>query len=372
MDIKKVFEADEVSIKELFLVFWQKKNVVFILGIIFFILGLISVFTTPDSYEATSVIISESNGGQKQNPVGIPGYSGFSGLLGQNGVGETGKTADFSNPEMYPKIVSSDPFLQEILEKKFYFKSVGDSLTIYDFFVDYDNLNALQKLQNGILFIVKTPSRWLSPRKNRGDSTKTIHDGTDSESIIVRMSNAEKKVIEILRGRIEVSTDGVFINVRTEMPEGLLAAQFNEYIFNKLIEYATVLQTAKDERDLQTLEERTDKARSSFEGKQTDYANFQDQNKGVISVLAKVKEQQLKYDYEIAFNIYNSLAVQLENKKFEVGQNKPLFSVFSPIYVPNKPNSTSFRSIILYTFFGLFIGFALIFALLVKEVLRSE
>ncbi len=63
-------------------------------------------------------------------------------------------------------------------------------------------------------------------------------------------------------------------------------------------------------------------------------AVFDDKNQNVVTSLAKTERQKLQYDYDLAYEVYKSLAQQLEEGKIKVKEETPVFTIIEPIVIP--------------------------------------
>ena len=107
-----------------------------------------------------------------------------------------------------------------------------------------------------------------------------------------------------------------------------------EYTIRELTEYLTEYRTEKVLRDLTFVEEQLATAEVRFEAAQLALAEFRDSNQGNLSARAQTDEQRLNSEYQIAFNLYNSLTQQYEEAKLKVQETTPVFKTLEPVQVP--------------------------------------
>ena len=96
------------------------------------------------------------------------------------------------------------------------------------------------------------------------------------------------------------------------------------------------------------------KKRKEYESAQQKLAVFDDKNQNVVTSLAKTERQKLQYDYDLAYEVYKSLAQQLEEGKIKVKEETPVFTIIEPIVIPIQ-KSEPLRIFITITF--MLIGF---------------
>jgi hypothetical protein len=371
-DVKQVFAGDEVYLRNLFLIVWERKFYPIAFAVFFVVIGLIAQVTQKDTYLSTSTMLSEK-AAAPQNAVNSRTFSRMFGFDPTRGEGQV---TDFENPMMYNSILGSKPFLLELSEERFYFPMYEDTLTLQEFFILYDDRNLISKLPGNIVSFIKSPLSFASS-KEKDSVVKEVTmietpDQNSDSSIVTYLDRRIAGVLGKISQNITVSVDGSFITVTTMMPTALLSAQFNEVVFKKLIEFATARQTAKERRDVEFVTIRAETAKNRFVEKQREYAAHRDKNRGVISQLAQIEEQQIKYEYDLLFNIYNNVTIQLENKKLNLEENTPLYTVFEPVYIPNEPIGVSNSTLIIYFVIGLFLGLFVIVIDIVRLLMKND
>jgi hypothetical protein len=119
--IIKQVDDNEISIN--FGAIWQAvlryKFVIASTALLFAILGGLFSMTINNVYEASVKMVPESADGRPGGGLGgLGGLSSLAGIAGINIGGATG--VDAIQPAMYPNIVGSIPFLQELVQAKIY------------------------------------------------------------------------------------------------------------------------------------------------------------------------------------------------------------------------------------------------------------
>jgi uncharacterized protein involved in exopolysaccharide biosynthesis len=160
--------------------------------------------------------------------------------------------------------------------------------------------------------------------------------GATEESLVLNLSKEEFEVVETLRGKISASLDekSGIVSVTVTLPDNVAAAAVTEYTIRELTEYLTEYRTEKVLRDLTFVEEQLATAEVRFEAAQLALAEFRDSNQGNLSARAQTDEQRLNSEYQIAFNLYNSLTQQYEEAKLKVQETTPVFKTLEPVQVP--------------------------------------
>jgi hypothetical protein len=119
--ISRPVEDDEISINfgEIYGALKKYKILIAATALLFAVLGAIYSLTLNMEYEANVRLVPEtSDGGKSSSGGGLGGLSSLANLAGINLGGMTG--TDAIQPAMYPNIVQSIPFLQELINAKIY------------------------------------------------------------------------------------------------------------------------------------------------------------------------------------------------------------------------------------------------------------
>ncbi|MGX7836021.1 hypothetical protein ACWKSR_12795, partial [Campylobacter fetus subsp. venerealis] len=75
------------------------------------------------------------------------------------------------------------------------------------------------------------------------------------------------------------------------------------------------------------VQERVLEAEGKFQEAQLKLASFRDSNQGIISRRALTKEEQLEFEFNISYNIYNTLKQELEQSTIQMKKETPVFTV---------------------------------------------
>lgn len=383
--VKEVFHQKEISLIDLFQLFKGKLLHIYISVAITFVVGVLIAITSPIEYEADAVVLSEAgSAGGGPDLSSLSGLAGLAGLaLPQGGGGASGELG----PDMYATIASSQPFLSDLMQEKFYFQEKGRVMSLYEYFIEERPGHIFEKFFN---FFKSLPGRffalferektWETPQIE--DSSETGEPTTEGQPRkskaelfspkIISLSFSEKYVIGELNNRIKINPEGRLIVVKAKMPEPYVSAQLTSVVLKQIIEYVIAYKTAKQRENLEFIEERTKEAKEKFNEAQLRLAAFRDANQGIISQRLKTIEQQLDYEFTLAFNVYNGLAQQLEQTKIQLKEETPLFSEFQPIAIPNFKASPNVPKIItFYIFIGIFFGGISIIISILRSYLKE-
>ncbi|MFW5720911.1 MAG: GNVR domain-containing protein, partial [Bacteroidota bacterium] len=141
-----------------------------------------------------------------------------------------------------------------------------------------------------------------------------------------------------------------------------VAAQIAQYAVEYLTDYITDYRIQKAQKDLEFVKERYEEKKIEFERAQLNLARFRDANRNIVSAAAQTEEQRLQDQYNLAFNVYNGLAQQLEQARIKVQEETPVIKVLEPVSVAverSKPKRG--LVLIISIFLGGFLGVSIVF-----------
>lgn len=328
---------------------FKRRLLVFSLAGLF--LGILIAFTSPKEYSSSSLVILEENenSGKLGQMGALAGLAGIS--LPQMQGDQTMLSAD-----LFPDVIHSRDFLLDIMKEQFYFQTKGKEMTLEDYYAEERPGNIVKK---SIDFIFSIPARIIglfsakSPTENK--------DGVDGSAAVeleyVSVTSQENYVLRQLKERITIEDKMKLIELNVSMPEPIISAQVNAMVLKRLIEYVTNYKTAKQKISLGFVEQRVSEAQVKFQEAQLKLASFRDSNQGMVSRRAMTKEEQLQFEFNISFNIYNTLKQELEQATIQLKRETPVFTIMEKASVPLGPSKPNMPLIIIFsTFLGFFVG----------------
>lgn len=344
-----VVKEDEIDLVELGKVLWSRKWLVVKLAIVFAVIGAIVGLSTPNVYKTSCTLIPEAMSSGNNLKGSIGGLASLAGLdIG--GMSNSGKSI---NPALYQSIARSTPFLQELMNQKFFFSELGKEVNLYEYYTEYYKLSLLQ-------YVFAVPKLLLSVIRPAKDNIKST---TVPENLLA-LTKEEVGVAESLKSAVLVAMDwdlGV-VRIEVEMQDPYVAAAVAQFTQQYITDYVISYSTKKIEEQLKFVEEQYLGASQAFESKQLALAGFRDKNINVSTSRARSEEQRLESEYNLAYNIYNQLAQQREQIKLQVKEETPVFTVLEPSLVPaDKDGPKRLFILIAFAFIGGVVGVILAF-----------
>jgi hypothetical protein len=261
--------------------------------------------------------------------------SGVSSIASMMGI-SLDNSLDAIDYEMYPDVVSSTPFLFDLLDLQ---------VKTSDGQID-------TTLQGYILNHQKSP--WWShvmgaPFKALGWVKSLVkpeveEEGTSVDELdIFNLPKAERAAISYLSKRITVSVDKKTGKTRMllEMQDPLIVATVLDAVVNNLKVYMSDYRTSKSRQDVVNLTKICEERRQDYYIAQKAYADYVDSNKNVIRQSDLVERQHLQQEMNLAYQVYSQVATQLEGARIKAQQDKPVFAVVKPASVPLKKTGPS-------------------------------
>ncbi|MAE86052.1 MAG: hypothetical protein CMB80_25165 [Flammeovirgaceae bacterium] len=292
-------------------------------------IGFMIIYSTEESYSSKCVLISESGEGSSD-------LGGLGGLASLAGI-DLSKGANIGsiNPALYSSIAGSTPFLKAVAHQKYYFEIVGDTLSIYEYYINETDINE-----------------------------KVVSDTTFSYlPDIQRMSNAELATIAYLRERIFVNMDwklGI-VEIEVVMPDPLVSAQIANFTSIYITDYVKNYSQEKGRIQLAFVDEQIRERKIEFDRIQRVLNQFKDGNLNINSSRYRAKEQELSSEYNLIYDVYNELLKQKESLRIQLNKEIPVFSILEPVSIPNRPIKPNKKLILLLSVFtGICIGIVVV------------
>lgn len=329
-----IFEEEQgIDIMEYARKLWDARNLLLKVAGIAVIVGIVIALTTPKQYTVKVTLAPES---------GKSGGSSLSGVASMLGIGgmNMGNDADALNITLFPDIVSSTPFIIDLLDTPIKTMDVEKSdTTLMGYWTDYTSKSLMgivaslpMKVVDGIISIFKSNeekrSDEINPFQLTKEQLKTVQE--IRESVI---ANVDKKT-------------GV-TSVSVTMQDPMVAAIITDTVVVKLKEHITKYRVSKAQEDCEYWEQLNKQRKQEYHKAQKLYANYVDANKNVVLQSVRIEQERLQNEMNLAYQVYSNVATQLQMAKAKVQEAKPVFAVVEPATVPLLPSGTSRKMILL-------------------------
>lgn len=326
-------EEMEIDLMEYARKLWAARKLLFKVGGIAAIVGVIIALTTPKEYTVNVTLAPELGNSRRSSSL-----SSIASMLGVGGM-SMGSDADALNVTLYPNVVASTPFIIDLLDTPVQTLDEEEPDTTL---VEYLKTNKVNLL--GI--IMSLPGRAIGAVFSL---FKDAEEEVEKEINPFQLTRSEARSVGKLRSLITASVDkktGV-TSVSVTMQDPLVAALVTDTVLNKLKEYIINYRISKAEEDCKYFEKLYDESKENYHKAQQAYAEYLDANKNIVLRSVQIEGERLQNEMNLAFSIYNQMAGQLQLGRTKVQEAKPVFAIVEPASVPLLPSGTSRKMILI-------------------------
>jgi len=243
----------------------------------------------------------------------------------------------------------------ELMEKDIRFADYGVTTTIPDFYENHYSPSLTQWVGRLTIGLPYTLLGWI---RGEGERKPALEEDP-LQSEFIQISKSQLELIDEIRSRISVNLDENtgLLTTKVSLHDARASAELNRHLIELLKEYVTQYRTEKVQQDLEFVEEQHASARERFENRQIALADFRDANISLATARAQTELERLQDEKDLAFNLYNSLAQQLEEARIRLQEQRPVFSVVQAVNVPSEKSSPERGKIlIILLFIGISFG----------------
>ena len=303
--------SDEIDLIELLKTVWDGRKQVIIISFVFALIGVAVALLSPVIYSSSTTFINSQT--ESNSPSGL---SGVASLVGINLGGYSGSEIP---PTIYPQIGESVEFKRSLL------KSTVDKekqIKLESFLADYNQIKTPESIENNKLFI----------------------------------SEYEDKLFGLTKDIISISVNqkDAFVTISANMPK-------SEYAANVCINAREILQKTVINNRIKSAEQKLDYSekqlkskRIEFEEIQNKLAYFNDSNLNLVTSSIINERKKLEAEFEIINAVMIELSKQVEQRKLQVSEDTPVFSIIKEASMPVRRSSPKRTQIVLiFGFIGL-------------------
>lgn len=350
-------EEFDIDLMEYARKLWAARKLLLKVAGIAVIVGVVIALTTPKQYTVNVTLAPESTKGGNNN------LSGIASMLGVSGM-NMGNDVDALNVMLYPNIVSSTPFILDLMDTqvKTLDKEQADT-TLVGYLNEYTSSSLLGTIKS-------LPFKAIGQIMSLFKSDENPNE--DSEINSFHLTKEQHLTIEGLRKQIIANVDkktGV-TTVTVTMQDPLVAAILTDTVVVKLKEHITRYRIAKAQEDCNYWEKLNEQRRNEYYEKQKEHAEYADANKNVILESVRIEQARLQNEANLAYQVYSNVANQLQLARAKVQEAKPVFAIVEPSTVPIRPSGTS-RKMILVAVVFLAVATAAAWILFGKDLLKT-
>lgn len=334
---------EEIDVLELVRKVWAGRKLVLRWCGIAAIVGVIVAFSIPKEYTASAVLVPETS----SNKNSLGGLGALASMAGIN-MGSM-SDADAVNPDLYPDVVSSVPFVIGLFPVEVGTIDGELQTDLYDYLK-----NHIRQPWWGVA--LSAPFKALGWGMSLFREKMPESDGSNVDPF--RLKPDENRIVEALGRRVLVAVDkkNSLVTLSVTMQDPLVAATLADTVMRNLQTYVTDYRTNKARNDLKFTQQLYDEAQRDYYVAQQRYARYMDANQNVVRRSVRTEQERLQNEVNLAYNVYNQVAQQLQLARAKVQESTPVYAVVKPASVPLRAARPS-KTLILAGF--VFLAFAM-------------
>ena len=304
---------------------------IFVVLLIFFILGLVYSSNQNKKYEAVLSFIVE---GQSEGS----NLSSISGMASQFGFDLGGGSSSYFSQQNVIELLKSRKIIESTLSKKSTINNEEDVL-----------LNHYISINN----MIEDSSMLSFPYKSKDSITNIIW-------------------LQIINAKMDISyqnDDANILNLTYSSINSEFAKNFTELVVEEMSQMYSKYQTEKTRQSLKNLELRSDSIFRELKSSERSLARLKDRNLRVINSSGRLNEIQYMRDVQVLNAIYLELIKNTELVKMNLLNETPIIQLIDVPVLPLKHNS---RSNLFWAFIFSFLGFFMAsFLIIVRKLIRD-
>lgn len=322
-------EEQEIDLMEYARKLWEGRKTLLKAAGIAAVLGVVIALTTPRQYTVSVTLAPESS------KSGGGSLSGIASMLGMGGF-SMGSDADALNVMLYPNIVSSTPFILDLMDTQV--KTMEEEqpdTTLAGYLTEYTEKSLMGTVMSlpfraigGIVSMFKTEE----PADTASNTVNSFHLTKDQSKIV-------EGIKQLIVANVDKKTGITTVSVTMQDP--MVAAMVTDTVVQKLKEHITKYRVSKAEEDCKYWENLNNQRRDEYYAKQKSYAEYVDANKNVVLQSVQIEQERLQNDMNLAYQVYSNVATQLQMARAKVQEAKPVFVIVEPASVPLQASGTS-------------------------------
>ena len=309
--LPSIFEEDTISISDILLTLAEQLKVIVLTTFIsvFLTFTYVQFIQQPQYVSSATILLPENKAGS---------LGGLAGLASQFGVNiPTGAQADLSSPSLFPALLRSRTFAEQILDKKFYTKEFGKELSLL----------AILTYGNGL------------PKFGR-------------DTLVTQALGGFNGMVEFDRG-----STSAFSVIKVTASEPLFAKKLAEITLAELEALNRFYKSQTVNEKTSFISNRISSVEKDLESSEKRLKEFNEKNRQISSPALQLEQDRLARDVEIQKGIYLTLKQQFELAKIEEIQRSSVVQILDKPQVPLGPSNIKLKlSVMLAGVLGVGLG----------------
>lgn len=306
----------------------KQKKLILCSILIGFIVGCVIAYSIPSKYVVTVSLSPESGQGTNNN------LTSMTSMLGLNINTSMGEALNVS---LFPEIIKSTPFLLEILNIKVHTQKDSSSISLSEY-IETQKKPWWNSISLSNIFSLSKPN---------SKSDKTLSKNINPFYLPSPIHAQIKLLQTLLKAETDNKTNITQITVIFQDP--VVAAIIADSTVTKLQSYITEYRVKKAIEDYHYLSKLYNERKNEYYLAQKNYASFSDANRNIIQQVTKSEIERLQNEMNLAYQVYSQVATQLQIAKAKIQEDKPVFAIVEPSFIPLYPASPN-KSFIIIAF----------------------
>ena len=364
----QIIKGDEIDLIALMKTIWNGRKIVYYTTAVVVFMGFMIAIFSPVKWKSTATFMLQ----QEEN--GMPSLGGLGALAGLAGIniGNIMGASSGITSDIYPDIIYSYPFLNDLLNSSFYFEKEGGYVSLYDK-IYADTVPSIGEFM--IKYSLRLP--WTIKDKMVKKTKRTgIEGDSDDDTKLVFIDYDLNRILESITELISISIDketGLITLGTVIKREPIAAAQITQKMVDLLQRYIIENQTKQVQENLQFIEMLYLEKKNEYEKNRKAFFDYQDAHRNPVLERTNIYFQELSDAYNLSMGLFQNLSEQYEQAKIAVRKETPVFSIIEPAKVPyEKLSPKRTKIVILSGILGGFLGVGLIFCLNLFAKLKEE
>lgn len=352
---KNLQAEDQIDIIALLSKLWDRKKLIFRTVCLFGIIGIVVALSTPNQYTASAMFTPNSSSSSSSGSSSLKGLASLAGI----NIGGMSEGSKEVSPMLYGKILESAIFKQQLLDTPL--KNIEGIPTLRAYFMQPTSvLGTVKEYTLGL------PSKIIGLFKGKA-STQSL----ESLEGITAVSEEDFEYFEAIDDLLTLSIndkDG-FIEIIAKSKNPHVAAQVAKNGELLLQQQIIAIKTKSSLELLQYLEEQYADKKVLLNQAQDRLSRFKDRNLNISTNRFSNNQTRLESELQTATAVFQNVVTQLEQVKFQVTKDTPVFSILKPVVFPNEKSEPK-RSLIVVVWLFLGAVFSIGFVLAKDPVLE--
>ena len=298
------------------------------------IIGILIALGASKQYTVSVTLSPEVSGGKSGSGLASMAAS----FLGTN-IGAD--SPDALNATLAPDIVSSTPFLLELLDAHVVSQDqkIDTTLTAY----------LEEQKTPWWSYIMAAPGMAINGIKSLFDKEEEEIPKDSIQVGTIELTQEDAAKLGGLKQAILVEPDkktGI-ITLTVTLQDPKITATMADTVVSKLQQYIIAYRTRKAKEDCEYLEKLYKERQQEYYDAQRHYAHYVDANSNMVFQSTMAERERLQNDMNLAYQVYSQVAQQLQVARAKVQEEKPVFAVVEPAVVPLNPSGTSRKTVVI-------------------------